>query len=147
MSDAKLIILLGVMHLVALGAGGLLLAVALGGGQADEDSRDEGDGGGGGKQPPPAPRRPRGDWSGGPPLPDAMPAHVRLREAARLADRLPRPARRRPHKPQRVRVRGEAAGLQLPERRSVGLPERPNVDEARLPQLSRTSSARTTALL
>ena len=54
----------------------------------DED--DEGRGGQGREEPP---KRPSPS-DGGLPLPDAVPAAVRLREPGRLADAHPRPARR-----------------------------------------------------
>jgi hypothetical protein len=54
---------------------------------------------------------PRDDDGGGggpgfePPLVDAAPSPVRLREPGRIADALPRPARRPRHAPERVPVR------------------------------------------
>src|SRR2546421_4875610 len=50
---------------------------------------------------PPPPDRPRG----GIPLDDAAPARVRLRDEARLADKLPGRVRRPAHEPLRVPVR------------------------------------------
>ncbi|MEA2252397.1 MAG: hypothetical protein QOG70_2639 [Solirubrobacteraceae bacterium] len=49
----------------------------------------------------PGPSRP----GGGLPLPDADPSAVRLRDGGRLADALPRPARRPQHPPERVPAR------------------------------------------
>jgi hypothetical protein len=51
-------------------------------------------------EPPPEPRD-----RGGLPLPDADPSAVRLREPGRLADRLPPPARRPEHAPERQPAR------------------------------------------
>ena len=47
----------------------------------------------------------RGPRDGGLPLPDAKPSRVRLREPGRIADALPRPARRGAPEPERVPVR------------------------------------------
>jgi hypothetical protein len=59
------------------------------------------DGWGRGGNPPPSPRRP----IGGLPLPDAEPAHIRLRDHRRLADLLPRRERRPAREPVRRPVR------------------------------------------
>jgi len=69
------------------------------------ESDDPGRGGGGG--PPDRPPPPRGPTHGAP-LPDALPARVRLRDHRRLADRLPARQRRRGPEPvpQRVRIGG-----------------------------------------
>ena len=80
MSDTKLMVAIGILHLVALGAGGGLLLLAFRGGDGYDHPHAEG--GRGPDQPPDPPRRP----IGGPPLPSARPARVRLREPARLAD-------------------------------------------------------------
>jgi len=63
-----------------------------------------GEGGGGGGGPPrrPAPPDPP---LGGLPLDFSRPARVRLRDARRLAERLPRPERRRAREPTRTPVR------------------------------------------
>ena len=63
---------------------------------------DDGGGGGGpGFEPPRS-----GDGGGmlAPPLPDATPSPVRLREPGRIADVHPRPARRPAHAPERTPV-------------------------------------------
>jgi hypothetical protein len=99
MSDTKLIIAIGILHLVALGAGGGLLLLALRSGDG-YDHPHEGDGRGP-AQPPDPPRRP----IGGPPMSIATPARVRLREPARLADLHPRPPRRGPREPMRRETR------------------------------------------
>jgi hypothetical protein len=103
--DVELVALIGGVHLI-----GLVFAMALvwhfmRTDPADSWPHPEDDGGGGGgniRPEPPVPVRPRG---GGIPLPDAIPARVRLREPGRLADLRPsrerRPSRepvRRPHR-------------------------------------------------
>jgi hypothetical protein len=61
---------------------------------------DPGDGGDGGSPPEPAPQRPRS--GGGVPLPDAVPARIRLRdEQIRLGDLRPDRPRRPDHVPER----------------------------------------------
>ena len=63
MSDTKLMIAIGILHLVALGVGGGLLLLAFRGGDGYDHPHAEG--GRGPDQPPDPPRRP----IGGPPLP------------------------------------------------------------------------------
>jgi len=64
---------------------------------------DQGSDGGWGrrKESPPKPKRPRG----GIPLPDAVPARVRLRDHRRLSDLIPRPSRRPAREPVRTPAR------------------------------------------
>jgi hypothetical protein len=100
--ETLLVALLGGLHLLGFGFAAILLLPLL----RDERispivrrGEDEDDGGGGndrlGRTPPTGPQ-----GGGLPlPLPDALPARVRLREPARLADLLPPPARRREHAP------------------------------------------------
>jgi hypothetical protein len=95
MSDTKLIVAFALLHVVALAAGGGLLLLAFSGGDGYDHAR--GEGGSGGDQPPDPPRLP----IGGPPLPVATAARVRLREPARLADLLPPPRRRAAREPKR----------------------------------------------
>jgi hypothetical protein len=95
MSDTKLIVAIGILHLVALAAGGGLLLLAFRCGDGYDHLHEEG--GRGPDRPPDPPRRP----IGGPPMPIATPARVRLREPARLADLHPRPRRRAPREPTR----------------------------------------------
>ena len=64
MSDTKLMIAIGILHLVALGVGGGLLLLAFRGGDGYDHPHSEG--GRGPDQPPDPPRRP----IGGPPLPE-----------------------------------------------------------------------------
>src|SRR5579871_2686174 len=69
---------------------------------APPDASDEDPGGGGGGPGPPSPPRPSAPPGGGLPLPDAVPARVRLRGHERLADLLPPRARRRAREPARI---------------------------------------------
>jgi hypothetical protein len=94
-ADTELVVLFAVLHLVALAAGGGLLLLAFSGGDGYEDTHH--DRGSGGDHPSDPPRRP----IGGPPLPVATPARVRLREPARLADLLPPVPRRGTQEPKR----------------------------------------------
>jgi hypothetical protein len=91
MNDLKLMLLVLALHLVALVAGGGLLLLALHGGDGTYPLDNDSDEGGGGiasrRGPPLSP-------FGGPPLPDAEPSRVRLRQSGRLADAV-RPRRRR----------------------------------------------------
>lgn len=57
---------------------------------------------------PPAPAPGPAPGRDGVPLPDALPSAVRLREPARLADAVPRPARRPAHAPERAPQRERA---------------------------------------
>lgn len=102
--DAELVLFLGGVHVV-----GIVFALALlwhfvraepARAWALPEEDDDG-GGGGGNVPPgsPTPTRPR---DGGLPLPDAVPARVRLREPGRLADLLPERQRRPGHAPVRT---------------------------------------------
>jgi hypothetical protein len=94
-NDTELVVLFAILHLIALAAGGGLLLLAFSGDDGYEDVHP--DRRSGGDQPPDPPRRP----IGGPPLPVAAPARVRLREPARLADLLPRGPRRGTREPKR----------------------------------------------
>lgn len=102
--ETLLVALLGGLHLLGFGFAAVMLLPLL----RDErivpaaHGEEEDDGGGGNDRVQPTPRPgPRG---GGIPLPDAVPARVRLREPGRLADLLPAPARRREHAPTPTRV-------------------------------------------
>jgi hypothetical protein len=97
------------VHLLGLGCVALLMFPALKDNPIGPDRRpDEGDDGWGRgpKRPPEAPKPPRG----GIPLPDAVPARVRMREHGRLSERLPnrerRPAREPARRPARTPHRG-----------------------------------------
>ena len=97
--EGGLILLLTGVHALGLGllCGMLWLSF-----KADDRTSgdDDGDGGWGNDRRPPEDSR--GPRDGGLPLPDAEPLRVRLREPGRIAQRLPRPERRRTDKPQRI---------------------------------------------
>jgi len=106
--ETLLVALLGGLHLLGFGFAAVLLlplmrderVVPLNHGGEEED-----DGGGGNDRVNPAP--PRGPRPGGIPLPDAVPARVRLREPVRLADLIPARGRREhAPTPTRTPVRG-----------------------------------------
>jgi hypothetical protein len=96
--ETLLVALLGGLHLLGFGFAALMLLpllrderiVPVARGEEDEDG-----GGGSDRLGPPPPLGPRGGWGPSLPLPNAVPARVRLREPARLADLLPTPPRRR----------------------------------------------------
>jgi hypothetical protein len=92
-SDTKLIVAFALLHLAALAAGGGLLLLALRSGDASGQPHRPG----WGNRPPDQPQRP----IGGPPLPSATPARVRLRGPGRLAHLHPPPRRRAPNEPKR----------------------------------------------
>jgi len=97
--EELLVVLLGGLHLLGFGFAAVMLLPLLRDERIVPAARgeEEDDEGGGNDRVCPSPRpSPRG---GGIPLPDAVPARVRLREAGRLADLLPAPARRREHVP------------------------------------------------
>ncbi len=106
--ETLLVALLGGLHLLGFGFAAVLLLPLL----RDERivplvhrGEEEDDGGGGNDRVEPTP--PRGPRPGGIPLPDAVPARVRLREPVRLADLIPARGRRE-HAPgpARTPVRG-----------------------------------------
>src|SRR5579871_5717065 len=76
---------------------------------APPDASDEDRGGGGGGPGPPSPPRPTAPPGGGLPLPDAVPARVRLRGHERLTDLLPPRARRRAREPGRIPTRASTS--------------------------------------
>lgn len=102
--ETLLVALLSGLHLLGFGFAAVLLLPLLRDERIVPTARgEEDDDGGGGNdrvRPTPSPG-PRG---GGLPLPDAVPARVRLREPARLADLLPAPRRRREHAPTPTRT-------------------------------------------
>ncbi len=103
--ETLLVALLGGLHLLGIGFGAVLLLPLLRDERIVPGARpgeDESDGGGGNDRV--TPRPPRSPRGGGIPLPDAIPARVRLREPARLADLLPAPERRREHAPSPART-------------------------------------------
>jgi hypothetical protein len=105
--DVQLMLMLAGMHLLGLVCAVALILPALRGRpdfppRTDHDS-DEGWGHG--------PKRPPSPFdlpTGGLPLPDAVPAAVRLRDHRRLADLLPSRERRPAHEPERHPVRAGA---------------------------------------
>ena len=114
MADETLLVaLLGGLHLLGFVFAALLLLPCL----REESVRRRGasgedDGGGrGGGSDRLRPARPRGPKPGGIPLPDAVPARVRLRDGRRLAELLPHAKRRPSHAP---------APAHLPARRAPG---------------------------
>jgi hypothetical protein len=93
--EVAALLLTVVVHFVGMGA--LIWALVL-----DDENRADWRGwfGGDDDEPPPEPSpSPGGDRL---PLPDAQPSLVRLRDAGRLADAHPRPARRPEHPPDRA---------------------------------------------
>jgi hypothetical protein len=105
--DPRLVLLAAALHLLMLVLAGVLLVGAARAKPTlpwqDRQPPDDGDDGGSDRLRPTRPSRPRG---GIPiPLPDAVPARVRLREPGRLADLLPRRERRPAREPERTPVR------------------------------------------
>jgi hypothetical protein len=106
--DAELMLIFGTLHLIALALGAVLFVMFL----RSESTKpwqppDEDDGGGGGGGNDRLPGRPKSSPPGGLPLPDAVPASVRLRGHERLRDLRPQRVRRpaREPAPQRRPVR------------------------------------------
>jgi hypothetical protein len=102
--ESQLLLMIAGVHFLGLACVAALLIPALRGGPSDGPPPDQGsdDGRGNDRRPPGGPgERPRG----GIPLPDAMPARVRLRDHGRLADLLPAPERRPAREPERPPVR------------------------------------------
>jgi hypothetical protein len=101
MSGAELIFWIAGVHLLGLAAVAVLMYPALKDNPIAPERRPDGEGddgwGRGPKAPPSPPTPPRG----GIPLPDAVPAGIRLREPGRLGERLPRRERRPTPEPAR----------------------------------------------
>jgi hypothetical protein len=111
MTDAELILVMTMLHLVALVAGGGLLGLAFRSGEP-HGLLPNSEGGEGGQAPREPPHRPTDNPPIGPPLPGAVPTRVRLRQPGRLADVQPRRRRRGPREPQRpVHVRPVGRGV------------------------------------
>ncbi|MGA9860241.1 MAG: hypothetical protein WBQ18_20410 [Solirubrobacteraceae bacterium] len=100
MSGAALILWIAAVHLLGLGCVALLMFPALKENQVT-DRRSDSDGDDGWGRGPTPPPTPPAKPSGGLPLPDAVPARVRLREHGRLADQLPGRERRPTREPAR----------------------------------------------
>jgi hypothetical protein len=108
--ETLLVALLGGLHLLGFGFAAVLLLPLM----RDERvaplghrGEDEDEGGGGNDRVDRTP--PRGPRPGGIPLPDAVPARVRLREPVRLADLIPARGRRE-HAPARTPTRTPVRG-------------------------------------
>lgn len=100
--DAQLLLAIAGVHLLGFAAVAVLMIPALREGWGTPPGApgsDTDDGGGRGPERPP--QAPSSSPSGGLPLPDAMPARVRLREHGRLGDHLPARERRPSHDPAR----------------------------------------------
>ncbi len=107
--DAELMLIFGTLHLIAVALGALLFVMFLRSEATkpwEPPDEDDGGGGGGGNDRLPE-RPPRSSPPGGLPLPDAVPAALRLRSHERLHDLTPRRQRRpaREPAPQRRPVR------------------------------------------
>jgi hypothetical protein len=104
--DAQLMLMIAGMHLLGLLCAVALILPALRDRPEAPPGSDGGSDGGGGHGPS-KPLAPPTGPGGGLPLPDAAPAHVRLRDHQRLADHQPhrdrRPAREPDREPVRVR--------------------------------------------
>lgn len=101
-NDAVMLLMVGGLHLLCIVCAVALLVPAL----RDPDARPHGEGesdGGWGQRTvtAPGPKRPRG----GLPLPDAVPARVRLRDHRRLGELIPRRTRREVREPARTPAR------------------------------------------
>ena len=98
-SAAQLVLMIGGMHILGIACALALIIPALRDRpEPPQPPSDGSDGGGGLHRPSPdAPMRPRG----GIPLPDAQPAHIRLREPSRLGDLVPHRERRPTREPGR----------------------------------------------
>jgi hypothetical protein len=102
-ADVKLVALFAGLHLLGLILVCVLLVLFF---RSDTMSSwspgdEDGDGGDGGGNDRLRPRNSDGPRGGGLPLPDAIPARVRLRDHRRLAELIPRPARRAAPEPAR----------------------------------------------
>ena len=99
-ADVKLVALFAGLHLLGLILVCVMLVLFFRSDTARSWSggEEEGDGGGNDRV---RPRDPGGPRGGGLPLPDAVPARVRLRDHRRMADLIPRPARRAAPEPAR----------------------------------------------
>ena len=106
-ADEELTLIFGVIHLIAIGFGGVLFWMFLKSDTApaweppeDDDSGGDGGGGGGNDRLGARPKKPS---PGGLPLPDAAQAKLRLRGPGRLADAYPPQRRTAPeHDPLRT---------------------------------------------
>lgn len=102
--DVQLLLWIAGVHLLGLGCVAVLLIPALKD-SPNPNRRSEGENDDGWGRGPKAPPKPPAPPRGGIPLPDAVPARVRLREHGRLADQLPNRDRRPVREPERTPVR------------------------------------------
>jgi hypothetical protein len=102
--DAQLMLMIAGMHLLGLLCAVALILPALRDRPEAPPGSDGGSDGGGGRGPS-HPLAPPTGPGGGLPLPDAAPAHVRLRDHRRLADHQPHRERRPAREPDREPVR------------------------------------------
>jgi hypothetical protein len=103
--DAQLMLMIAGMHLLGLVCAAVLIIPALRDSPDFPPRRPDGgsdDGWGRGPEGPPKPPAPP---KGGIPLPDAVPAHVRLRDHRKLPELLPGRERRPSREPDRTPVR------------------------------------------
>jgi hypothetical protein len=112
--DVQLMLIIAGVHALGLACVAVLMIPALREPPDSPPHSDSDDGWGRGpRQPPKPPEPPRG----GIPLPDALPARVRLRDHRRLAELLPRRERRPAREPARRPVRtGVRPARPLPRR-------------------------------
>jgi hypothetical protein len=101
--DAQLLLMIAGVHVLGLAIVAVLLIPALREGP-DSPPSSEGSDEGWGRGPDEPPKRPKSPI-GGLPLPDALPARVRLRDHDRLADHIPPHERRPAREPERSPVR------------------------------------------
>jgi hypothetical protein len=116
--DVQLLLMIAGVHVLGLACVAVLMIPALRDGplppQGPSDSGSDEGWGRGPRKPPKEPDSPRG----GIPLPDALPARVRLRDHRKLAELLPRTERRPAREPVRRPVRvGGPSGPHRPRTR------------------------------
>src|SRR5436305_10896847 len=101
--ETQLLLMVAGVHLLGLVCVGMLMIPVLrdSPGSPPSDSGSDDGWGRGPRRPPMPPEPPRG----GVPLPDAVPAKVRLRDHRRLADHLPPRERRPAREPERTPIR------------------------------------------
>jgi hypothetical protein len=104
--EAQLMLMIAGVHLIGLGCVAVLLIPALREGPQPPQSPEPGGEDGWGRGPGPTPLDPTSP-RGGLPLPDAVPAGVRLRDHRRLRDLRPARERRPAREPRRVPVRSQ----------------------------------------
>jgi hypothetical protein len=108
-SGAELMLMVAGMHLLGLVCAAALILPALRNGPQLPPRPDTGSDDDGGHGPRRPPTRPEDAPQGGLPLPDAVPALVRLRDHRRLGDLLPPRERRPAREPGREPVREPAS--------------------------------------